>query len=551
MVSFNNKLDAFKQVKDSLLTAHHDENPNSSLIEIAPVETRIILLAFDQSEYSSFIAEMVYPEASGIQQKEFIGGFVNQYGRTVLGLKVDNLEGEKEKFYFDYIPRMVADLSFDSSRLLDDLLSEHQKELMNLNYFGRSLYRQKYFVLLGEQIEPVGKTTDFLDSGSKETELRQILEFVEKTYDFPNGDKIFIGTNASILCSKNYQDLEPVLVQFGFCRSINVFINNYFERIFGITDEIRKAKAMSKEFSRDPRSVGECQEALAKITADCVLMGELSNSIKSAISDALKEYDASKKQYNERQLEFSEVLDVEEKLHANYERTEDIFKLIQGLENEVKNLESQISVIQEKRLQQIFRSIKETGQIQRRTQKANERQDNKMQILEIIMSGSLAFDILALLAGQYYFGPEALAPPMIFDWAITSPVIWLLLNAGVWIVLVLGILKALKWMTSKADDNLTVFINYDKKINIDKFNAWLEKIDLISAETEETDDKLQRTVLIEFDLDNQPVSASVVYDQKNAYLFNISLDISQPKVKDRVYYESIMSKKFREEGIFS
>lgn len=218
---------------------------------------------------------------------------------------------------------------------------------------------------------------DFIDSGDRETEIRQLVEVVEKAADLNSGGKVFIGTSSAIITSpeENLSVLEPVIIQFAFARGVSVFISNYFERITVVSDEIKKIQRLSKEFDRNPRSVSDSQTALSKISAECVLMAEISQFLKNSLINAIEEYTAFVDFTSDAQMELAQHLGTKLSLNSSLKRVDDIFHLITGLKYDVNNLRDQISVIQEKRLQQIFRSIKETGQIQKRMSKSAERQD--------------------------------------------------------------------------------------------------------------------------------------------------------------------------------
>lgn len=550
MIAINKKLEAYKKVRDSLISAFLDKDPGSSTIEISPIKTRVVLLKFISSEYSNFISELIYPEISSVQQKEYVGVSMSHFGRIILGIEVQSMENEKEKFYLDYIPRLLTDINEDSSRLIHDLLSIHQRMLIELIFGKNYLLRQKYPVIISQEIQPYNDLTSYLDGERKENEIKQIIEYIENYKEFNNGDKIIIGTQGTIITSKNIKEIEPVIVQFAFARAITVFLNNYFSKIFSIIDEMKQINAMSEQFGIDPRSFTECQDKMTDIAAQCTLMIELCGYLKNSLIDAMYESDQFKTIYTDRQAEIAQFLDIENILHSNSSRLTDIINLIHGLENDMSNLKSQINVIQEKRLQQIFKGIKDTAQIQRRMFRSNERQENKIQILQIILSGSLAIELLNLIVGDYNFRNSE-NYPSIFGLQISNPVLWFLINIGLWIVLVYLVIKLMKSMTDKAVDTQNIFLNYDRPIKLDNFSKWLESnLEIISVETEQLENRYLKTTIAQMLIDGRDVELSIVYDEKNGYLYTISMEISQPKTKDKSYYENYINRSLRQLDVF-
>jgi WD repeat-containing protein 35 len=548
MVDFNQKLDIFKRVKENLIGRIPNHKLRENSVELNPFETIVSLISIEESEYSYFITEMYAAEAKEIIQKEALGVSISQYGRVLIGIDLQKVEDQQKKASFDYIPRIFTDISFDCSRFLDNLLAEHQRILLNTNYVNQMLTRQKYYILIADKLIPDLNPPEYLESGHLEAEIKQVLEYAEGMFTLSNQTKIFIGSTATIVSGGQIRELEPVLAHFAFIRGVNLFIINFFKKIHIISRNIKEVQQLTNEFIRDPRTISQAQVQLAKINAECILMNEISHYMKDALQDGQKELIETQVEYTPIQKELTNKMDLEHHFISITERVDDLEKLVNQLLNDAKNGQNQIAVIQEKRLQQIFRSIKQTGQIQRRTQKISERQEDKMGILEMILSGSLAFEILSLIVGEYTFSDSA--DPNIFGIPVNSPVLWFVLNVILWFVMVFGILRLMKWMTKKAEDILTVTVNFDRPIRLEKLDAWIAKHDLLSTEAEHTEDRVVRTANLSVHLEGKEFTMTLEYDEQNEFLYGASMDIEKPGSKTKQYYANLLETDFTTHGVF-
>ena len=67
-----------------------------------------------------------------------------------------------------------------SSGILDSLVSEYQRSLLDLIYYGDRTTRDKIVILFSEMIDPKLNADMYLDSEDIESELKQVLLYIEK-----------------------------------------------------------------------------------------------------------------------------------------------------------------------------------------------------------------------------------------------------------------------------------------------------------------------------------------------------------------------------------
>jgi hypothetical protein len=547
IVAFNTKLDSFKRVKSSLITAFQDETPGGTQFRIKPTETKIDVLDFHSSEFIKFNAEVFYPEEKGIVQEERFGIYLNQSGKIVLGMKVKEIGKQIGTVSIDLITRLFSDVIFDSSELLDTLLTNHQRRILELVFFDRPFNRDKYVSIIAKKMEPDRPMGDYFDGEDNENEIKQILEYVDKSMEWDDGTKLFVGTHGLIMLSEEHEEYDMLVANFGFLKSVEIFLSNYFSRVWSLEDDIKEIRRKATEdFESDPRSVGLAQTKLSELSQNCILLEETREHMESALIDNLRELHLIYQDLNEKQKKLADFLELELSLKGLLARIRDTKKMVVGLNNDVEGLRDQVNVINEKRLQSIFHQLKDSSSIQMRMTRAAERQDSKMQVLQIIFSGTLAFDLLQLITGEFSYTDQNLQIPNIFGVNIGSQWLWAFMNLGFWFIFAMIILKVLKTITIRAEDNMVIKIEYGIPINLEILESVLGKESIMTGDIEHSGNKILRTVDYFTNFGGSDAKLTITYDTKNSFLYTINLDLDTPKKSPKAYkklLDNILHKK--------
>jgi hypothetical protein len=520
IVAFNKKLDTFKRVKSSLLTYFMDSQPYGTQFKMIPIKIKIDTLDFHPTEFINVNAEIFYGEAEGIEQIEKFGIHINQSGKVILGMNIEEIDGQRDWISIDLYTRLFSDVIFDSSELLSTILSNHQREILKLVFFNRPNNRDKFVCLLGKDIKPNMPAKEYLDDEDKENEIKQVLEYIDRVKDLPDGSKLFIGTHGLIFISNKIDQYDAIIANFGFLKAIDIFLANLLARVFSLEDEAKEIRQqILHEIEKDPRSVGFVQSKLSELNVTAILFEETRERIETSLQDCIQEYKVESKNWNEYQRKLAQELKIGELLQGALARMRDTKKLVEGLYHDVQGLRDHVNVINEKRLQSIFKQLKEDAVIQNRMVKAAERSDSKMQILQIIFAGSLALDIYAL-----------------FGLNITSKTLEIGFNIGLWVLIVALIFLILRSMMKKAEDTLALRLEYNIPINLNKLDSFLNSLGGNMQGNVELDGKrIIRTITFSKHLERSLCKIELSYDQENGFLNSVNLDIENPRKPHRVY----------------
>ena len=154
-----------------------------------------------------------------------------------------------------------------------------------------------------------------------------------------------------------------------------------------------------------------------------------------------------------------EYLDVKTLLHDVGLRTKDLMKLVEGAHHELANLQQMTDVINTKQLEDVFRNVDSNTKYLVDASAASERSSASLEVMQVILAGSFAFDIVDRVSG----GSLNITVPdwvnsFLVDPIITVPGLWMLINLA-WLGFVsLMLIKLMRYLGDKANGVLTMRI---------------------------------------------------------------------------------------------
>ena len=107
-----------------------------------------------------------------------------------------------------HLSRLLVDVHQDSSSIMNDLLSNYQKELLEMLFMGDSDNRGKYNMIVAEHIEPFLPAEEYMDREDNENELKQVLGDLHAAYDIGEDGVLIVGRDGMIVAGANVNDYE-------------------------------------------------------------------------------------------------------------------------------------------------------------------------------------------------------------------------------------------------------------------------------------------------------------------------------------------------------
>jgi len=550
IIAFNDELDSHGAVEGGLLTSLIDKEPRKSTFRVVDQLTSVRVRRFDPNDFIQFEANITYENVGGVQQIEDFGVHVDASGRVVYGCSLLEVVGKRDKHSLDNISRVIADLVNDSSRMMNNLLSTYQRRLLDLVYFHQPQNRNKFFILTAKGIEPEMNAQLYVDETAYHNELNQIVKQLYYSKELKTGGKCFFGSEGLILISKNFEQYEEILAIIGFFQGIDIFQKNYFSEMFMLWDEVRDARDFVDKSGVDPNAIGEAQIILSRVSAGVVLMTELLQFMQTAVNNITFEFQ-DLQPLNEAQEELSELVQLRDTLKKATTRVEDASLIVKGLKDEIAGVNGLIATLSERQMRQMNEALKDSITSMDEMTRSNERTGVALNVLQVVLSGSIAFSVIALIVGDYTYEPigNLLATDLPFL------IFWVGLSVGLFFLTGFGILKFIKRLTEKAEPNLRVALkigapfhpkNFEKYLNAKpiKHQRMISRVGLTIKEYTWDDDDSEKWVGNE---------ANIVFniDTTNNILLSITINIDSPKNITTKEASQIMLKELTDENIIA
>ncbi|HUX98896.1 MAG TPA: hypothetical protein VMV49_05040 [Candidatus Deferrimicrobium sp.] len=465
IIAFNDELDSLGAVEGGLLTSLIDLEPRKSTFLVSDDLTNVKVTRFDPNDFIQFEANISYENVGGVQQLEDFGVHVDTSGRTIYGCQLVETVGKRDKHSLDNISRVIADLVSDSSRMMHNLLSTYQRRLLDLVYYGRPDDRNKFSIITARNIDPNQKANLYVDELSYQNELNQIVKQVYYGKDLKDGGKCFFGSEGMILVSKNIEAYDELIAVIGFFQGLDIFQKNYFSKMFMLWDEVRDARTLVDKSGVDPNAIGEAQVILSRVSSAVVLMNELLQFMQTAVNNITYEFQ-DMQPLSDEQEELAHFVQLRDTLKKATTRIEDASLIVAGLKDEIDGVNGLINTLSERQMRQMNEALKDSIQSMDDMTRSSERTGVALNILEVVLTGAIAFDIIMLFVGQYEWDPLKL-------WVQGHIFIWASIAISLFFLTGYGILRLIRHLEKRSEPNLRVSLKFGIPFLSEKFKAYI------------------------------------------------------------------------------
>ena len=360
VAALNSRLGALGGTRTTLLTGQVDHLPEYSLFEAERVHARVTVTDFDSTRFVEFRAAVEYPEAEGIVQKEEFGVHVCEQGLVVFALDLDEVEGRKGSVSVDHLTRVNADLFIDTSRILETLLTHNQLRLLDAMYRGKARNRNKLVLVLGENITPRLKEAEDYDREHR-IELGQIVGTLETTKTLGDGSLLFVGNLGLLFIAQDPSSYEAVLGLYLLVRAQDLFLNEYFARLWLGWDDAIQIRQAIVESERNHEALDQAQRDLPQLSADVTALEALKSYLSEAAAYTRKQMAKLAESFTPAQQELAKALEMERLFNQVEYRIADAEKVVKGLRQECEALRGLVASLAEKWMRRIHEVLKETS----------------------------------------------------------------------------------------------------------------------------------------------------------------------------------------------
>lgn len=233
IVQMNGNLGCTERVQGGYFSSEIDNDTTSTKLEIQPGLTSVDILDYSLTKHINFEADVHLPNDKGIVQVETLGVSMNASGSLLYGMQVEAIiDRIKDNISINHLSRLLTGVHIDSSTILDTLLSQNQRNLMDLIFLSDSLHRNKVNLIIANEVTPHLTAEEYMDKGQHENCLKQVIGETRAAYDISEHDTVIFGENGFMVAGPNSRHHEPLLCSYLQFNAMDLFVRNYFNRLF-------------------------------------------------------------------------------------------------------------------------------------------------------------------------------------------------------------------------------------------------------------------------------------------------------------------------------
>jgi hypothetical protein len=461
IVALNEKLGSADRCQGGMFTGAVDEDSGGTKLALPPGSTSVRILDYDETTFINFEAEINFPEDEGIIQVEEFGMHLNEDGSLIYAMRVDAIQDRKaDDISLDMLSRLVVDVMQDSSQIADSLLSFYQKSLLTMVFLGDELMRDKFAIFIADGIKPKLEASRYMDREDNENELKQVLGDTDAAYNLSPDDVLIVGRNGVMIAGPGSRKHEDILLTYLSLLSRDMFLRVFFTRVFVLQNELNKIRAMLGVSDKDPNTVRQVREKLSVCGRVIIQLADLLGYL----NESLLDIDPPPRPADLMGKRLHKILDCSKMKAALYFRVEDLQSTVEGAQAELDNLTDMTSVINTKQQETVFKKIQKNCSLLVDASGAEERAGASLEVMEVIFSASMGFDIMYRMFGIDHSIDTSVSPWHVWiqENIVWVPGGWFCMNMYFTFLVCYALKHYMGYLGSLAED----FVQVSKELNI-------------------------------------------------------------------------------------
>ena len=471
VVALNENLGSTERVQGGFFTALLDSDSAGTKFEVPPGLTSVNILDYSLTSHVNFEADIHFPEEEGIVQVETFGVSMHADGTMYYGMQIEAvMDRIKDNISLDHLSRLLVDVHQDSSKIVDSVISAYQRNLMDLIFNNDAASRDKFSLIIANEITPHLTAEEYMDKGEYENELKQVVGETRAAFDISEHDTLIFGAHGMLLAGPNSRHHEPLLCAYLQFESLDVFVRNYFNRMFIVQDVMNKTKSIIDKAHENPQAILTIRSRMALISRDIIQMEEILGYMTESLSimevPPEPAEQAGRALYERLQLA---------KLRGQLERrVTDLVKNMQGSRNQMEFLLGLTNVVSEQKMFQVQYNQQTAMQKVSRQVATNRRTTIALELLLVLVAGGMAFSFLDRITGAWtasdFIGFYASATG---DALSNAYFVWPIISLFMWLVFGLVVNYLFKKYSLRAEGEIVLSQRVERLINVDRLLQWV------------------------------------------------------------------------------
>lgn len=528
IVQLNNNMGSTERVQGGFISNIIDGDSSGTALELSPELTSVEILDYTQTNHINFEAEIRFREDPGVVQVETFGVSLNAEGTCFYGMQVEAVMSRvKDNISLDHLSRILVDVQQDSSSIVDSVISQYQRDLMELVFIGDAPNRNKINLIIANEITPHLTAGEYMDKGEYENEFKQVIGDTRAAFDITEQDSLIFGSQGLLVCGPHARNYEPLLCAYLQFTTLDLFLQNFFSRIWILNDDLKASNEVVAAIEYDPLALNRSRIRLSTLSSEIILLdqilGYLSEALEMMEIPPEPPEQAGRSLY--QRLEISgmrdqlvrRVSDVKKNMTAS-QRNLDLLR--ERVEAETQNRSTQMNVELEKNTKQLCALQRSNGDAVR-----------SLKVLQTIFAGMLAFDFLDRITGDWTV-VDATWMSEYFDTVIKeNMLLWFAVSMIAWAIAAFLVSKRMFLLNWRSRGTTKLNITINRNVDTRKLRELiLEKEKTIEERRYEGKRQIVKVVYDEplpADWGGAVPSVTLEYDENNSILLEMTIEYNR------------------------
>ena len=455
------------------------------------------------------------------------------------------LDRIKDNISLDHLARVLVDIQQDSSTILVSLLSTYQRSLLDMIFLGDALSRDKVNVILASEMTPKLKAEQYMDKEDNENEIKQVIGDTDFGKDLTADQVLVVGKQGLLIGGAGARAHEELIVSFLSLKGRDLYVRNFFNRCLILEDTLRHVRKLIVEHEKDPNSIATVRELLSEASRHVILLeetlGYLRESLEMLADPMVPEDEAGRNLY--------QALNIPGLLKDLKERSKDLKKNVTGASHELQGLRDMTDVISENQMFKLQESMQANTKNLEEVFRANERASASLELMQVILAGTLSFDILDRITGDWTVTDQEWAKSAFVEPLMKQPGVWFLISIGLWVVIGTVLIKFMHYLQDQAQGVLSIRLKVNLPIDMANLMVYLKRKNIEDEEMES--DRTTATKKLAWTETNNRMwggttpRIEIMIDEKYGFLLKVFIQYEKKKGNLReaairqVFYDSL------------
>eukprot|EP00620_Florenciella_sp_RCC1587_P012238 CAMPEP_0182571866 /NCGR_PEP_ID=MMETSP1324-20130603/15309_1 /TAXON_ID=236786 /ORGANISM="Florenciella sp., Strain RCC1587" /LENGTH=934 /DNA_ID=CAMNT_0024786619 /DNA_START=69 /DNA_END=2873 /DNA_ORIENTATION=+ len=525
IVQLNNNVGSTERVQGGYISPMVDDGGAGASMEMSPEMTAVDILDYTLTNHINFEAEIRFSEDHGVVQVETFGVSLNAEGTCFYGMQVEAvMDRIKDNISLDHLSRLLVDVQQDSSSIVDSIVSQYQRDLLQLIFLGDADFRNKVNLIIANEITPHLTAEEYMDKGEYENELKQVIGDTKAAYDISEHDTLIFGANGLLVAGPNSRHHEPLLCAYLQFITIDIFMQNYFARLWILTADMQTTYKIidGPGDGKDPTALKRIRYRICKLSEHIIRLEE----ILSYLLEALEIIEIPPEPPEQAGRSLYERLEISGMRSQLLRRTTDLKKNVGGASRYLDVLREMTQVVAEDKMFALNQNLEINTKKLIELDDSSRRTAMALWMLICVFAAELAFNFLDRITGDWTVVNQSWMDSIV-GIIFQMEGIWFGLSVLVWLGFGLLLTKLLTKFLVEQDQVTTIRIVYNRRIFMRKLEDFLlQKTYSFEDQTLDPVNEMVRVTFVEQDKDlwggSRP-KITLEYDMKNMFLLTATI----------------------------